>query len=225
MLWIFSLLFVIIQYKIDMRPLNKVRIEWSPRFAYAIGLIATDGNLSIDGHHMSFTSKDLELVETFKSCLDIKNKTCKKTRGGETEKKYFHVQFGDVIFYKFLLAIGLTPHKSKTIGALDIPDKYFIDFLRGCIDGDGSIKTFKHSESKNLQLRVNICSASKNFLEWIKMTNEPFGVRGYLKNGKRVYALEYAMADSINLLNRIYYKDFPASLHRKFMRGKKYLRT
>ncbi|HCC59726.1 MAG: hypothetical protein A2402_02690 [Candidatus Staskawiczbacteria bacterium RIFOXYC1_FULL_37_43] len=208
-----------------MRPLNKVKILWSSKFAYVIGLMATDGNLSIDGHHMEFTSKDLDLVEIFKNYLNLQNKISKKARGGEKEKKYFRIQFGDVAFYKFLLDIGLTPHKSKTIGVLKIPKDYFLDFLRGCIDGDGNIRAFKHPESKNPQLRIRICSASKNFLIWIKRMNEPFKVKGYLKTATRCYILEYAMADSINLLNRIYYKNFPSSLSRKFLFAKKYLRT
>ena len=56
------------------KPKNKVRIEWSPKFAYALGLLATDGNLSPDGRHMVFVSKDLDLINIFKECLDLKNK-------------------------------------------------------------------------------------------------------------------------------------------------------
>gem|GEM_PF-6676481 len=45
-----------------MKPLGKVKIQWSPEFAYVIGLLTTDGNLSPDGRHINFTSKDRELV-------------------------------------------------------------------------------------------------------------------------------------------------------------------
>ncbi len=207
-----------------MRPLNRVKIVWSQKLAYAIGLMATDGNLSIDGRHMNFTSKDLELVEILKDCFGINNKISKKARGGEEEKKYFQVQFGDVVFYNFLLDIGLTPHKSKTIGELKIPEKYFLDFFRGCIDGDGNIGSFIHPESINPQLRIRLCSASKRFLNWIRQKNKIYGVNGYIKNGKGVYLLEYAMADSINLLSKIYYKNFPPSLNRKYLLAKQYLR-
>lgn len=41
-----------------MKPLSKIKIKWSPKFAYCIGLITSDGNLSKDGRHISFTSKD-----------------------------------------------------------------------------------------------------------------------------------------------------------------------
>ena len=43
----------------------------------------------------------------------------------------FQIQFGDVVFYQWLLSLGLTPNKSKTIGPLKIPYEYFFDFLRG----------------------------------------------------------------------------------------------
>ncbi len=49
-----------------MRPLEKINIQWSPELAYAIGLLVADGCLSKDGRHIDFTSKDLELVESFK---------------------------------------------------------------------------------------------------------------------------------------------------------------
>ena len=127
-----------------MNRLSKVKIIWSPKLAYVIGLITTDGCLSIDCCHIEFTSKDLGLVEIFRNYLGLNNKICKKARGGEKEKKYFRIQFGDKNFYEFLLSIGLTPHKSKTIGPLNIPENYFLDFLRGCIDGDGNILSLIH---------------------------------------------------------------------------------
>ena len=82
---------------------NKVRIAWSPAFAYAIGLITTDGNLSPDGRHINLTTKDYDLAVTFKRCLGLENKIGRKARGSNLdEKRYFVVQFGDVSFYGFL---------------------------------------------------------------------------------------------------------------------------
>lgn len=40
-----------------MKPQGKP-ITWSPEIAYAVGLLTTDGSLSIDGRHIDFTSKD-----------------------------------------------------------------------------------------------------------------------------------------------------------------------
>ncbi len=58
-----------------MKQTHKIPIQWSGNLAYAVGLIATDGNLSKDGRHMVFVSKDLQLVETFQKCLGINKKS------------------------------------------------------------------------------------------------------------------------------------------------------
>jgi hypothetical protein len=208
-----------------MYPKKKVSCTWSPKFAYALGLLATDGCLSKDGRHIDFTSKDLELVKFFKNYLSLSNKITKKTRSIEKEKKYFHIQFGDINFYKFLIDIGITPAKSRTISSLKIPRNYFPDFLRGCIDGDGNIRTFDHPESQYPQLRTRLFSASENFLKWINSETSFCGIKGVINWGARVYVLEYAMGSSIKLFKKIYYKNYPKSLKRKFLIAKPFLRT
>ena len=119
---------------------EKTKLNWTPGFAYAIGLLATDGCLSKDGRHIDFTSKDKSQLETFLRCLGIKNKIGHKKSGAG--KKCTRVQFGDVVFYRFLLGIGLMLAKSKTMSDLDIPIKYFFDFLSGYFDGDGTFYSY-----------------------------------------------------------------------------------
>ncbi|MEX0917785.1 MAG: LAGLIDADG family homing endonuclease [Candidatus Paceibacterota bacterium] len=204
-----------------------VDTNWSGPLAYVIGLIAADGNLSPDGRHISFTSKDSALAKTFKRILCLDNTIGIKARGGSTHKKYHVVQFGSVDFYTFLLSIGLTPAKSKTIGELLIPSQYFPDFLRGCIDGDGSISTFSHPESKYSQLRVRLASASPKFLKWVHVeisrcmrTN---GGWVYTDSKKSVATLTYATADSVKILTAIYRSSTCDCLHRKKKTATKYL--
>src|SRR3990167_6241471 len=108
------------------KPKGKVKIKWSPEFAYAIGLLATDGNLSPDGRHMSLVSKDREQLENFKKCLGLKNKIGVNPSG--SGKSAFRVQFGDINFYTFLLQIGLMPNKSKIIKEVMVPGAYLFDF-------------------------------------------------------------------------------------------------
>ena len=211
-----------------MKPLGKVKIGWSANFAYAIGLIATDGNLSSDGRHISFTSKDFDGVNLYKNCLGLKNVIGKKSRSSDSDKKYYVVQFGDVNFYRFLLSLGLTANKSKTIGKLKVPRKYFYHFLRGCFDGDGNINEFKHPESRHLQLRIRLFSASKKFVGWIRENTIKNGIKGYYgSTGKKrsVFVLEFAKADSIKLLNLIYRGNNGIFLERKYLVAKKYLRV
>ena len=124
------------------KPKGKVKIVWSPEFAYAMGLLTTDGNLSPDGRHVNFTSKDRALAETFKRILNLNNAIGRKARGYSQEKKYFVIQFGDVLFYKFLCDIGLSAKKSKTLSVIRIPEEYMPDFLRGHLDGDGTFYSY-----------------------------------------------------------------------------------
>ena len=131
------------------QPQSKVSTKWSGNLAYAIGLIAADGCLNKDGRHLWFSSKDLELIEKFKKSLGLSNKIGKYARGGETEKRYFCITFGDINFHSFLNSIGLTPAKSKTIKFVKIPKNYFADFLRGLFDGDGSFYTFRDKRWPN----------------------------------------------------------------------------
>ena len=196
------------------KRLSKINITWSHNFAYIIGLIATDGNLSSNGRHISFTTKDLQLVELYKSCLNLSNTIGKKARGGQKIKKYYVVQFGDVNFYEYLLTIGITPRKSKTLGEIKVPKDFFADFIRGCIDGDGNISISDHPESKHKQLKVRLYSASPHFLLWIhKMIRELWNIEGghiYRDPVKNVSELSYAKADGGKILKIMYYsKDVP----------------
>lgn len=207
--------------------MGKVKIEWSPAFAYAIGLLATDGNLSKDGRHMNLTSKDEAMIITFKRCLGLQNKIGRKARSNSPIKNYFQVQFGDKNFYEFLTGIGLTPAKSKTLGPLFVPGAYFKDFLRGCIDGDGTIGVFKHPESRHPQLRIRLYSASARFLEWIKKEiSKNIGIQtGWIEPGSGVTVLTYAKKDSIRLIDFIYYSSVEHYLKRKYNIARPFMRV
>src|SRR6185503_9333918 len=94
---------------------------WSPELAYAVGLIATDGNLSPDGRHLSVVSKDKDLLETLRMCLNINNLISLTTSGAGL---YCHrLQWGNRSFYDWLLRIGLSPAKSLRLGSLAVPDE------------------------------------------------------------------------------------------------------
>lgn len=192
--------------------------------AYAVGLITTDGNLSPDGRHFDFTSNDLDLVVTFKKCLNLKNKVGRK-KSAFSDKMAHRVQFGNVRLYRHLLTIGLTPNKSKTVGSLKIPDNFFFDFLRGSLDGDGSISCYNDPVYKNsTRLYTRFTSASLDHVLWLQQTIYKLTqIKGFIKNGIRSFDLTYSKKDSILLFKRIYYRDNLPCLKRKFDIAKNFL--
>lgn len=199
---------------------KNVGFKWSNGLAYCVGLLESDGNLSKDGRHIIFVSKDKDLVLTFRNCLDLKNKVCVKNSGFNKNGKYYYIQFGNVTFYRWLNALGMTSNKSKTIGSLKIPKKYFFSFLRGLLDGDGCVTGFKHPQSKYFQIRVKFASGSKKFLAWLKnRIEELVCIRGKIEDLPRLFELVYYKNASIKLLKKIYNKP-EFFLKRKFARTK-----
>lgn len=211
-----------------MKPQNKVKIKWSPEFSYAIGLITTDGNLSSDRRHFDLTSKDMEQLKTFKKCLGIKNKIGLKTNGF-SGRKFTRIQFGDVNFYKFLLNIGLTPKKSKTLGAVDIPKEYLSDFLRGHLDGDGTFYSYWDPRWRSSYMFYTIfISASKKHIDWLKgELFKAFKIKGHITKSTNdsAYQLKYAKAESLKLLPKLYYHTDVVCLFRKRRKIEKALKV
>jgi hypothetical protein len=201
-----------------MKPLGKVKIEWSPEFAYAIGLIVTDGCLS-GSKIINLTSKDKEQIQKFLYCLQVSYKIGRKSSGSEGKKKYFVVQIGDVLFCRFLNSIGITPHKSKTIGVVKLPDLYFYDFLRGHFDGDGTFYSYWDPRWRSsFVFYTEFISASKTHIDWIR--SELFNrlkISGHISKSvnSSVYQLKFAKAESLKLLPRLYYNPEVVCLSRK----------
>lgn len=194
--------------------------KWNNKLAYCVGLLVSDGNLSKDGRHIIFVSKDKDLVKTFKFCLNLKNTISFKGSGFNKNGKYYYIQFSDVKFYRWLNTIGIESNKSKTIGPLLVPDKYFFDFLRGLLDGDGCVTSFRHPESRYPQIRVKFVSASKDFIVWLRNRIENlFGVKGRIGTLPRIFELVYYKGSSIKLLKSIYNRT-TLFLNRKFVKAK-----
>ena len=195
------------------KPFNA---RWSAELAYVVGLIATDGCLYRDGRHVDITSKDIQLLETVKRCLNIEDKISKKT--GSEGRSAYHLQLTWTRFHQWLMTIGLTPAKSKTIGPLKIPDEFFVDFFRGVFDGDGSFYRYWDPRWRSsLMYYLCICSASKKFLYFLRVRlRNLVGVQGALPKSKTsAYQLRYAKRETEALISWMYYDINVPCLHRK----------
>lgn len=212
----------------DRRRLSPpVSTEWTPAFAYAIGLMATDGCVA-DLDHVSFPSADRELVELFASCLKRDNVISEfKTEAGHAA---YRIQFGDVRFCRWLGSIGITGHKSLTIGALNVPRELLIPLTRGLLDGDGSIlnkraraDTARRSDYYWEYLQTKFVSGSRGHLEWLQTClRTALGIEGLIitrgpRDGRHAcYTLRYSKRASHVLLSELYRDPGAPRLTRKW---------
>ena len=208
------------------RPRRTEPVAWTAEFAYALGLLATDGCLSNDGRHLELTSKDREQLENFRKCLGLKVKIGQKT-SSYTGKKITRIQFGDVVLYRFLLGLGFTPAKTKTIGKLDIPHEYIFDFLRGHLDGDGCFYSYWDPRWKSsFMYYVNFTSSSEKHITWIQTTlSKMLSIKGHISKAEKgsIINLRYAKRESLKLLRKIYYSPDVVCLSRKRLKIEKAL--
>lgn len=207
------------------KPEGKVNIKWSPNFAYAIGLLVSDGCLSPSGRHIVFTSVDRDQLENFMQALDI---TVRITKVENRSGGALRVQFGDILFYRYLMEIGLMPNKSKIIGAIQVPDEYFFDFLRGSFDGDGcSYSYWDKRWRSSFMFYTTFVSASKTHIDWLQTTiNRLLGLGGHITGGgtRSVFQLKYAKEESMRLLCKLYERKHCIHLRRKRLKIDKMLR-
>ncbi len=205
--------------------------EWDANLAYVVGLLTTDGCLSKDKRHITMRSSDHQLLRTFQESLGLTNRICETNSDDLSKKQMYTLQFGDVQLYGWLEKIGLSPAKTYTIGKIDVPDKYFPDFLRGELDGDGSVYTYiddynsyKGKEYTYKRLYTKFISVSEDHMKWlkerIKILRE---IEGNLYKEKPSgkgkvprWTLRFAKKKSIKLLSWMYYdSDVPCLTHKR----------
>jgi hypothetical protein len=200
------------------KPKGKVKIKWSQNFAYAVGLIVTDGCLYNDGRHISLVSKDREQIDNYIRCLNLKGvKIGRIVSGGG--KFASRIQFGDVNFYAFLNNIGVGPAKSKILKEINVSKKYFFDFLRGAFDGDGSFHSYWDKRWRSSHMfYLSFTSASIEYVLWLRQEILlRLKVKGYISHSKNTswYQLKYAKKDSLEIIKKMYYNPDVVCLSRK----------
>lgn len=206
------------------KPKKIISEKWTPELAYAIGLLATDGGISPKVHLIDLTSNDREQLENYRRCLDIATPITKKSSG--VGKESMRVQFKNVFFYNFLITVGLTPAKSKTLGPLNVPDKFFFDFFRGVFDGDGC--TYSYFDSRwrsSFMFYTTIASSSPRFIAWLQRNlAKKLSIRGHITTTpQKHYQLRYAKAESLRLLKKMYPSPQCVCLSRKRLKIEKML--
>jgi hypothetical protein len=166
----------------------------SPLECYWAGIMATDGCLSI--HRGSKTiilhvaTKDRAHLERFKDAMKATNpiyerqiKCSISTRDPDKLHPYcgISISSADTCYDNLGKVFNITRNKTLRAEPPSLPSLYHrLCFIRGVIDGDGSI-TCGHQEGF---LNISICGCNKELLAWIKQTVDDMDLP-HLTNGDR----------------------------------------
>ena len=209
-------------------------IAWSSELAYAVGLTATDGCLSRDRRHITFDSKDLVLVESYLRCIqreDVRIVPVRTRRGGRA----YRAAFSATTLYDWLFGLGIQPAKSLTLGSVIVPTAHFVHFVRGLLDGDGTIYLLRHRPTPKTypnywywRLWTYFTSGSRRHIDWLRREIRLWlGVNGYVErvvreSRKDFYRLKYGKIESRVLLAALYADPMWPALERKRRKWLKY---
>ena len=175
--------------------------------AYWLGVMYSDGYISKHNYTNSFgltvKESDKDLLEKFKKFLEysgnINYYTFKSSYGTCLAGRLL---IGNNKIVEDLIAAGIVEHKTLKINK--IPEvKYKDDFIRGYIDGDGSLR----KKFPNLK----ICGNKDFLLDIANYLDLPYNIF----SDKSIYNLSYNLKESEYLEKRLY-KDAKYYLDRKY---------
>jgi hypothetical protein len=196
--------------------------------AYVVGLTATDGCLYTGFRKINFKSMDRQLVDTYRSLLGRSNRI--KEQPTRTGGMTYFLDFADTRLYGWFESIGLSPRKSLTLGAIDVPDQFLGPLLRGLLDGDGTIYNLTHAPTRTTypayqyeRLWTYFSSASRPHLEWVQgRVAARYNLQGRIEQQPRregrhdFFRLKYGNRESIELLRALYPTPDVPKLERKW---------
>jgi hypothetical protein len=180
--------------------------DWSSGLAYFLGLFASDGSMSYhNGYKVSIElaarPDERAILHTLATCIGTP-----RLYEREGKSRLVKLMMTRKAVYETMLHFGFTPNKTTTLRFPRVPDKFTNHFLRGFLDGDGSIMV----DGSN-RLRVCFEGASLAFLVTLRdkltaMTGLPGNPlhSKRLPSGRSFYRLEYTNTTAFRLCRFLY---------------------
>lgn len=187
--------------------------------AWLLGFLASDGTVSSSDNtiKIGLSAKDREILEKIKAEVEIENKIVEYTTQDGFDCVDLHWTCKE--HKEELAKYGITPKKTFTIKPPTLLDpQYYIDFIRGYFDGDGSVNLI-HSYGAPIGLRWQVCGATSEILEWIVETlhqqyNVP-PVKVYRDNNRGHYYYFQYSTKAVHMIYDILYTPNSLFLERK----------
>lgn len=180
--------------------------NWSNGSAWILGWAATDGCLTKDMLSLDFCLKDKEPLDLFAKLLNT------TLVPAQDNLNRWYIRFHSKYMCSKLIELGIVPNKTFVLRMPEVPEQYLSHYIRGVVEGDGSI-------SKDY-LRIDINSASFGY---IKDLEKAIPFKGCLitqtKNRKNpLYRLVYSGLEAMKMGLWIYKDSDNIRLDRKYMR-------
>ncbi|UQN06312.1 LAGLIDADG family homing endonuclease [Deinococcus sp. QL22] len=130
--------------------------------AWLLGLIWSDGNLSRNS--VEVVSKDRELMDEVAALIQQPGGVRPKNGG-----QVWRVVFSSPHTASVLKGLGLTPRKSLIVPWPELPAKLYGPFVRGLIDGDGSVLLSQRRTGQQVpDLTVSMTGASLTLMTGLR---------------------------------------------------------
>lgn len=178
--------------------------------AYVLGCLYSDGSLEnspyIRGKYVRFSNTEYDFVKNIRHLMGSEHTITRFEAHGNRQEKYL-LRIGSHSLYNDLEALGLFPNKSLTMEFPSVPESYLADFIRGYLDGDGSVIIEKYKKDRDdRRLKAIFTSGSKIFLESLDKCLQDFCyIKGpNLYNSHRSYQLVYRNWKAKKVLDFIY---------------------
>lgn len=190
----------------------------SPNMAWLLGFIASDGTVrkSKNEIKIGLAIKDKEILDKIKQELKLQVEV--KTYTANNGYDCCSLTWTCEQHKKDLSKYSIIPNKTFVLKPpYKLEKKFWIDYIRGYFDGDGSVNNIN-----NRALRWQICSASKEILQWmINFFYEEYNipkVRIYEKvnpSGNKLYYFQYSTNSAKQIYSILYNTNSTLCLKRK----------
>lgn len=195
---------------------------WTPNMAYMLGLIAADGNVLYEPKVLTIVLKESDkyLLEEFAKEIKCRRPLQKHSSGCWS----FVVRNGELV--DDLAKLGILPRKSLTMQWLPVPDEMLAHFVRGYVDGDGTICYYYRNRGgrNDLILEVSILGAPAFLNGMADAISRVIGIPKVkvLSTHSKIKKIRYSCGTAVKLLSWLY-QDAELYLARKFNIYKTYL--
>lgn len=191
---------------------------------YLLGLYITDGNIYCGKKNTQYCSEikliDHDMISIIRDLI-CPSKPIEKVPNSNCYR--FRIHNKNII--NWFISKGCTPNKTKTVNFPTIPIKYLSDFLRGLVDGDGSIGLY------NNVAMLRFDSASVSLIQGASQALNQLGISNKITktkwinstlNGKKIqsttqmYRISIAGANCFHALRLLYHNAnlaIPRKLH------------